>query len=142
MGVQKVLVAGSAMGKVIWSPTPLSFWGGVAPKTGIVIDKHHCLCGQDLTGRILVMPAGRGSCTSSVVLLECILSGHAPAAILLKEVDEIVALGAVLAEELFARTIPVIVVDEDTFDKVVSIDELEISRDGRLHVHGHIAQIN
>ncbi len=57
----------------------LSFWGGVDPDTGVVIDAHHDLHGQSVAGKIVLMPTSRGSCAGSGVLLELALNGHAPA---------------------------------------------------------------
>ncbi len=102
-------MAGNAIGNVLGTSAPLSFWGGVDPDTGLIIDHHHELCGQNLTNHVLVMPSGRGSCTASIVLLECLLSAHAPSAIVLEEPDEIIALGVILADELYSLSIPVIV---------------------------------
>ena len=34
----------------------LSFWGGVDPETGLVIDAHHSLNGICLAGKIVMMP--------------------------------------------------------------------------------------
>ena len=48
------------LNQVLYSETGLSFWGGVSPKSGIVVDRHHPLCGQHLNGKILAIPAGRG----------------------------------------------------------------------------------
>mmetsp|Transcript_168181 Transcript_168181/g.540295 ORF Transcript_168181/g.540295 Transcript_168181/m.540295 type:complete len:255 (-) Transcript_168181:1230-1994(-) len=91
---------------LLWASEGLSFWGGVDPATGVVIDRRHPLHGQSLAGRALAIPSGRGSCTGSSVLLQLILNGHAPAAILLRETDEILALGAIIADELFDRSPP------------------------------------
>lgn len=87
----------------------LSFWGGVDPATGEVIDVRHPQRGSNVTGRILVMPSGRGSSSSSSVLAECIRAGTSPAAIVLGGSDPILALGAIVARELYGRTIPVVV---------------------------------
>jgi hypothetical protein len=38
----------------------LSFWMGVSPDSGLVIDVHHPLAGQSLSGAVLVMPTNRG----------------------------------------------------------------------------------
>lgn len=94
---------------------PLSFWGGLDPGTGRVIDHRHPQVGAELAGRILVMPAGRGSSSSSSVMAEAVRAGTAPAAIVLKHPDPIVALGAVVAEELFGHAPPVVVVDDDVY---------------------------
>jgi predicted aconitase with swiveling domain len=62
-----------------------------------------------VAGRVLVMPAGRGSSSSSSVLAEAIRAGTAPVAIVLREPDPIVALGAIVARELYASTVPIVV---------------------------------
>ena len=62
------ILGGAASGPVIASPEALSFWGGVNPATGSVIDVHHPLHDTCLTGSILLMPSSRGSCTGSGVL--------------------------------------------------------------------------
>jgi predicted aconitase with swiveling domain len=88
---------------------PISFWGGIDPRTGRVIDRRHPQAGEVIAGTILVMPSGRGSSTSSTVLAECIRAGTAPAAIVLHEGDPILVVGAVVAGELYGRSIPVVV---------------------------------
>jgi predicted aconitase with swiveling domain len=109
MAEARTLVAGSAEGEALVLDEPLSFWGGVDPATGDVIDVHHPQHGANVAGRVLVMPSGRGSSSSSSVLAEAIRSGTAPAAIVLLEPDPIVALGAIVARELYGATIPVVV---------------------------------
>jgi predicted aconitase with swiveling domain len=71
---------------------PLSFWGGVDPGKGTVVSEHHPQFGISLRERVLVMPSGRGSSSSSSVLAEAIRLGTAPAGILLREPDPVVAL--------------------------------------------------
>src|SRR5262245_59552014 len=107
----RALVAGSAEGEVLVLDEPLSFWGGVDPATGEVIDVRHPQRGANVAGRILLMPSGRGSSSSSSVLAECVRAGTAPAAIVLAEPDPIIALGAIVARELYGRTLPVIVAE-------------------------------
>ena len=88
---------------------PLSFWGGVDEKTGIIIDIHHPQHGQCITGRVLVMPGGRGSSSSTSVLAELIRNGAGPKEIVLDRPDPIIALGALVAEELYGIVVPVVV---------------------------------
>jgi predicted aconitase with swiveling domain len=76
-----VLVAGNAEGEVLALDEPLSFWGGVHEATGVITDVHHPQHGLGVAGRVLVMPAGRGSSSSSSVLAELIRAGVGPAAI-------------------------------------------------------------
>jgi len=107
MAEARTLVAGEATGEVLVLEEPLSFWGGIDPATGVVIDVHHPQRGANVAGTILVMPGGRGSSSSSSVLAEAIRAGTAPAAILLLEPDPIVALGAIVARELYGTVVPV-----------------------------------
>lgn len=94
---------------------PLSLWGGLDPATGAIIDVHHPQHGAVVTGRALVMPAGRGSSSSASVLAEAARAGTAPAAVLLREPDLILAIGAEVAEELYDVRILILVVDEATY---------------------------
>ena len=75
------IMGGTAEGRVVATQEALSFWGGVGPATGKVVDIHHPLHGECLTGAILMMPSSRGSCSGSGVLLDLALTGRAPAAL-------------------------------------------------------------
>ena len=88
---------------------PLSLWGGVEPTSGRVVDPHHPQRGAALAGRVVVMPAGRGSSSSASVLAELARGGVAPAAIVVGEADLVLPIGAVVAEELYGVRIPVVV---------------------------------
>ena len=111
MAEARTLVEGSARGAALVLDEPLSFWGGIDPANGEVIDVRHPQRGAIVAGRVLVMPSGRGSSSSSSVLAESVRAGTAPAAIVLAEPDPILALGAIVARELYGRTIPVVVSD-------------------------------
>jgi hypothetical protein len=115
MGDGRSLVTGEARGPALILDEPLSFWGGVNPETGRVIDVHHPQLGVTVTGRVLVMPSGRGSSSSSSVLVESIQAGTGPVAIVMREPDPIIALGAIVVRELFGTRFPVVVVDEATY---------------------------
>jgi predicted aconitase with swiveling domain len=110
MAEPRTLVAGEATGPALVLEEPLSFWGGIDPATGRIVDVHHPQHGASVTGTVLVMPAGRGSSSSSSVLAEAIRMGTAPSAIVLRGADPIVALGAIVARELYGVTVPVVVV--------------------------------
>lgn len=109
------LVPGSAQAACLHADTGLSFWGGVDPFSGEVIDRHHPLSGQVIAGKVLAIPSGRGSCTGSSVLLELILNGHAPAALVFAETEEILTLGVLVAQLLFGHSLPVISLDQQAF---------------------------
>lgn len=107
----RALVGGRAEGRAVILDEPLSFWGGLDAATGRVIDRRHPQVGTEVAGRILVMPSGRGSSSSSSVLAEAIRAGTAPAGIVLREPDGIVALGAIVARELYGTVVPVVALD-------------------------------
>ena len=119
----RTLVPGRATGEVLVLDEPLSFWGGVDPASGEIVDVHHPQRGANVTGRVLVMPGGRGSSSSSSVLAEAIRAGTAPAAVVLLEPDPIVALGAIVARELYGVVVPVVVGRPDVGNRAtVTID--------------------
>ena len=130
----RVVVAGAGRGEALVTDEPLSFWGGVDPRTGEVIDRRHPLSGQCLAGRVLVLPHGRGSCSASGVLLEAIRNGTAPAAIVTTRVDPIVGLGAILGDELYGRPVPVVVVDAADAGEVRCGEWVEVEVDGTMRV--------
>ncbi|KAK5214011.1 hypothetical protein LTR41_000203 [Exophiala xenobiotica] len=111
------LVDGAASGDLLVSNMPLSCWGGVDPNTGIVVDRHHPLRGECLTGRILAIPCGRGSCTGSGIILELLLRKRGPAALVFYHVEEILTLGVMVARVMFGRevSIPVLVISAKDF---------------------------
>ena len=111
---------------------PLSLWGGMDPATGEVIDARHPQRGACLTGRVVVMPAARGSSSSASVLAEAVRAGTAPAAIVLGEPDLILAIGAAVAEELYGVVVPVVVVDADRLARIVEGTELKIAPGGEV----------
>ena len=106
----RVIVAGTAHGPVAVLDQPLSLWGGFDPTSGAVIDRHHPQHGSTLSGAVVVMPAGRGSSSASSVLLESSRLGSAPAGFVVMQADEILATGAIVADELYATSINGIVV--------------------------------
>jgi predicted aconitase with swiveling domain len=126
MASGRTLVPGRGAGEVLRLEEPLSLWGGMDPRTGNVIDPHHPQAGQNMAGRVVCMPSGRGSSSSSSILAEAIRAGCAPAAFLLLEADPILALGAIVAAELYGRTIPVVVLDESAFMAVAGAERVVV----------------
>ncbi|TGQ69847.1 DUF126 domain-containing protein [Mesorhizobium sp. M00.F.Ca.ET.186.01.1.1] len=104
-------LVGTAEGQTLVFSQPLSFWGGIDAETGDIVDHSHPGLGQNIAGKILVMPSGRGSSSSSSVLAEAIRRGTAPACILLERPDPILAVGAIVAEFLYAISMPLVVCD-------------------------------
>ncbi|MGH2674651.1 MAG: aconitase X swivel domain-containing protein [Actinomycetota bacterium] len=128
MSEARALVPGRAEGPALVLSEPLSFWGGVEPIDGTIIDRHHPQAGETVRGKVLVMPAGRGSSSSSSVLAETIRAGTGPVAIVLAEPDGILALGALVASKLYGRTTPVVLIDDVTYRSITSGTEIKVRR--------------
>ena len=132
--IGKVVVAGSAKGQALVSKEALSFWGGICPHTGRIIDQRHELTGINAAGKVFVFPQGRGSSTSSATFAETIRKGVAPAAIINLKVDPILALGNIVADELYHRSIPMVVLKEEDFHSIKQGDYLTLQPDGKVLV--------
>lgn len=117
------------MGRALVLDEGLSLWGGMDPATGELIDAHHPQRGALLTGRVVIMPSGRGSSSSASILAEAVRAGTAPAAFVLEEPDLILSIGAAVAEELYGIVVPVLVVPGSEL-AVVDGEELRIGADG------------
>lgn len=102
----RVIKAGKASGEALVSPEPITFFGGVDPETGEIIEKGHPLEGQRLGGKVLVFPTGKGSTVGSYILYRLKQKGLAPAAIINFRADPVVAVGAVIAEIPMVDLIP------------------------------------
>jgi predicted aconitase with swiveling domain len=126
------LLAGQAEGQVVFTDEPLSFWGGYNAREGKIIDMHHELCGASVAGKIFVLPGARGSSTGSGILLEAIRLGTAPAALVLKRRDAILALGAIVGRELYNKTLPLLVVSEQDFAELHDVKNLRIVESGTI----------
>ena len=92
------------------------------------------LSGRVVTGRVLVLPHGRGSCSASGVLLEAIRNETAPAAVIVSRVDPIIGLGAILGDELYGRSLPVVLVEEAARQRIDDGVLVTILRDGRVFI--------
>jgi uncharacterized protein len=124
----RALVEGSASGAILRIEEPLSFWGGLDPETGEIIEPRNHRFGAVVSGRILAMPSAKGSSSSSSVLAEAIRTGTAPAGIVMTVPDGIVALGSIVAAELYGTVTPVIIVPSESFATIP--DGVEASIEG------------
>jgi predicted aconitase with swiveling domain len=132
--IGRPVVAGSAEGLALVSREPLSLWGGLSPRTGEIIDRRHELSGAMAAGRVFVFPQGKGSSTSSATLLESTKAGVAPAAIINLRVDSILALGSIVADELYHRALPIVVLSEKDFFSIKQDDYVIVGSDGKVKV--------
>ena len=127
------IVPGFAEGPCLVLGEPLSWWGGIDPRDGTIIDRHHPQHGLQTSGRVLVLPGGRGSSGGSGVLAESIRLGTAPAALVLGNIDPILAVGVIVGAELYPerRNCP-LVVARNGYDLLVSVRHTIIRTDGRI----------
>jgi predicted aconitase with swiveling domain len=132
------LIPGAVQGELLVSHEPLSFWGGYDQHSGEIIDRRHPLSGQIAAGKVLAIPFSRGSSTTTAVLLESILEGSAPAALITRGVDSFFALAAVVADEVFQKTLPVASLEPNAFDTLQTGQWLTLAEDGTITVtEGH-----
>jgi phosphomecalonate degydratase small subunit len=94
----RIIFKGVAEGEALVTNQPISFYGGVDPNTGEVIEKGHELQGKSVKGKILVFPNGKGSTVGSYTLYRMKKNGTAPAGMINKECETIVAVGAIISE--------------------------------------------
>ena len=94
----RIIYKGKAEAEALVSSMPISFYGGVEPNTGEVIEKGHELQGQSIKGKVLVFPQGKGSTVGSYTLYRLKKNGVAPAAMINRETETIVAVGAIISE--------------------------------------------
>jgi hypothetical protein len=130
----RVLAHGVAEGRALVLDEPLSFWGGVDPQTGAIIDARHPQLWASVKGRVLVMRSVRGSSSSSSVLAETVRAGCAPAAILLGEPDLILAVGAAVAEELYGVRLPIVQLGLAELAGIPDGASVSIGEDGEVRV--------
>ena len=89
---------GIAEAEAIVTKDGISFYGGVDPDTGIVVEVGHDLEGQSITGKVLVFPTGKGSTVGSYTMYRMKKNNMAPAAIVNEEIDTIIAVGCIISE--------------------------------------------
>jgi predicted aconitase with swiveling domain len=89
---------GVAEGEAIVTKDGISFYGGVDPDTGKVVEVGHELEGQSVVGKVLVFPTGKGSTVGSYTMYRMKKNGTAPVAIVNKQIDTIVAVGCIISE--------------------------------------------
>ncbi len=109
------VVPGKSEGETIVTNQAISFWGGVDPKTGCINDPRHELFGRSISGKVLVFPFGKGSSTTSLIILELARVDKAPAAIINIKTEPILATGPVVVKHFYGKVIPLMTLAEDKF---------------------------
>ena len=122
----EIIVRANVKGEIFECNEGLSFWGGVDPGTGCIIDVHHPNHGNFLSTKFILMPTSRGSCSGSGVLLQLAQNGLAPSALIFHETEEILTLGAIVADQLFDKQVAVLRVSKELYSALAMVNKAEI----------------
>ncbi|MCL1969914.1 MAG: DUF126 domain-containing protein [Candidatus Bathyarchaeota archaeon] len=103
----RIIYKGKTEGEALVTSMPISFYGGVDPNTGIVLEKGHELEGISIKNKILIFPQGKGSTVGSYTLYRMKKNNTAPIGLINKETETIVAVGAIISEIPFVDKIDI-----------------------------------
>ena len=132
--MSSVLVAGKATeAQALVLSAPISFWGGVDPKTGRIADVRNPEHGQSISGYFLCLPGTIGSSSAAAVLLELVHAGLAPAAIILHEPDAILLLGLIVAREM-GHDVPIAVEFDREKQKKLAGHRVTVGENGNISI--------
>jgi predicted aconitase with swiveling domain len=104
----RLLIGGDASGPALVSRKAFTFAHGVDPESGLVTDVRSDIKGENVKGKVLLYPYGKGSTTASAWFLETVRQGNAPVAIVTEGPDLSAVIGSVLAKAVYGKTIPVL----------------------------------
>lgn len=125
---------GYGEGKALISKKPFMFAHGVEPRTGEIIDIRSDLLKENIKGKVLIFPFGKGSTTGSAWFLETIRQGNGPSAVINVETESIIASAIVMARLLYGITIPLV----DRLERDIS--EM-VTKDTFIQVNGNTGEI-
>lgn len=130
----RVIVPGSAEGPALRLVEALSFWGGFDPVNGEIIDPHHPQHGQLVGGKILLVPASRGSAGTPAGIAESLRRGSGPQALVLGRSDVNIGIGALVANRLYDLSVPVVELELEELQRIDSGCKLSVDEAGRIAV--------
>lgn len=128
----KVLFEGTAEGPALVLSEALSFWGGLDPATGLIIDQRHPQAGASVADKVLAIPALRGSSGSAGSLAEAFKNGHGPAALVLGEADTAPIAAALVVQHLYGRQIPILEVPPEEIENIETGAWISIGAEGAI----------
>ncbi|WP_179509529.1 aconitase X swivel domain-containing protein [Sphingomonas melonis] len=128
----KALCSGTASGQIAPLSAPLSLWGGLSLEDGMICDVNHPDYGLSLAGKVLAMPAARGSSSSSSALAEAARRKVAPVAIILGQADPILTIGSLVTADLYGVHIPIVLVPENRWGDLPVKGIVTVQSDGNL----------
>jgi len=124
----RVINEGEVRARVVKSSAAISFFGGVDPETGNIVEKGHPQEGKNISGKIFVFPYGKGSTVGSYILYRMAKNGTAPAGLIMQECDSVIAVGAVIGG------IPCI--DRIDINSIEDDDDIEIEGENVILLKG------
>lgn len=128
------LIEGQVSAPLLCTEHPISFWGGYDQQTGEIIDRKHDLSGQIAAGKLLAFPFTKGSSTTTAIILESVRAGVAPAGFVMKKADHFIALACVVADEMYGKQLPLLVLSPEDYDRLISSDasRATLTEDGQI----------
>ena len=103
----RTIYSGEVKGEALVTSMGISFFGGIDPEKGVVIERGHELEGESIAGKVLVFPIGKGSTVGSYTLYRLKQAGKAPLAVVNSECETIPAVGCIIAEIPCVDQIPI-----------------------------------
>ncbi len=123
------VTSGVGRGELLITGQAISFWGGVDPATGAIIDPRHELFGQSIAGKVLAFPQGKGSSTTSLIILELVRLGRQPRAIVNVHAEPILATGPIVSKAFYGKSIPMVTLSPPDFEKLRGAREVVVDAD-------------
>lgn len=117
---------GKASGEAIVCPDSIQGWSGVSDTTGEIIEEGHVEQGENIDGKILVLPGSKGSTGWAGHFHAASISGFTPAGWLFSRID---ARSGVATVVLGIPTITDFPEDIDIFDLIKTGDFIEMDGD-------------
>lgn len=111
------VVQGRSDGIVLVTKQPISFWGGVDPKTGIINDPRHDLLGRSIAEKVLVFPYAKGSAGAPLVILELARVAKTPAAMINLEAEPLLVSGPIICRHFYGKEMPLVTIDKKAFQE-------------------------
>ena len=118
------VVGGMAEGEALVTKQTISTWGGVDARKGIITERRHELRGQSFAEKVLVFPAAKGSSGWSTVAQIIRLAGKAPKAMIIREINSLTGIGAVVM-----RVPTVTDLDRDPVETIATGDWVRVDAD-------------
>ena len=132
----RVLIDGACRAEALVLEERMSFWSGMNVETGDIVDPHHPQCGESAKGRVLILPGTRGSSGAPGALAHTLRNGNGPAALVLGEPNLTIVTAVLVADLLYERGVPVLVLPLEQHQAFHTGDEIDITPGGHISIRG------